>query len=488
MDGDCASAVVAITVNSVNDIPVAVDDNGIVDEDGNLNTSVSGNDLGLGDGPVIFSISTGVSHGLITFNSDGTFIYTPTADYYGNDGFTYTVCDVDNNCATATVNITVNPINDIPGAVYDNATVEKDKTLNGTVSGNDTGLGDGPVNFALTTGVSNGSLTLNTDGSYLYIPNAGYTGNDSFTYTVCDADGECSTATVTINVSEPDKIPVAVNDDVNLDEDNTLNGDVSANDTGLDDSPVNYSLETNVTHGTITFNQDGTYIYVPEENFNGTDGFTYRVCDADGDCATASVTITIIAVNDPPDAEPDYSTIKMNSGSSSINVSDNDTDVDGDLIENSIVIIQNPSSGSSVSAGNNGDIDYTPAPNFFGIDTIIYQIFDATGLSDIDTLFITVETDLKVTNSFSPNNDGINDKLIIPNIDDYDNEIFIYNRWGNEVYHVANYRNDVNAWDGRAQNKTKFGGDEILPVGTYFYILKINGSNKPLTGYIYLQY
>jgi gliding motility-associated-like protein/uncharacterized repeat protein (TIGR01451 family) len=92
-----------------------------------------------------------------------------------------------------------------------------------------------------------------------------------------------------------------------------------------------------------------------------------------------------------------------------------------------------------------------------------------------------------VPQGFSPNGDGLNDKLQIGGIDVYDNEIFIYNRWGNQVYHKTNYRNEVDAWEGYSEGKMTVGGEK-LPVGTYFYILYLEGFKKPLKGYIYLQY
>ena len=487
-NNECATATVTITVNPVNDTPVVANDNPTINEDIPLVGTVAGNDTGLGDGPITFTLTTDVTDGILIFNPDGTYTYTPDPDFNGTDSFTYTVCDYNGECATATVTITINPVNDVPVAVDDIQSIDMNGTLINSVGGNDTGLGDGSLTFALNTDVTNGTLTFNPDGIYTYTPDPDFSGTDSFTYTVCDLNGECSPATVTITVLVPDHIPIAVNDEISIDEDNVLNSNVFENDLGLEDAPVSFAILQNVLQGTLILNSDGTYNYTPAENFNGEDTFTYTVCDADGDCATATVTITVNVVNDAPVAEPDFYQVKMNAGTTLLNVSDNDTDVDNDLVPGSVVIIKSPNSGSEVSVDNLGNINYTPALNFFGIDSIPYQIFDATGLSDVDTFFVTIETEITVTNTFSPNGDGINDVLIIPNIEDYDNEIFIYNRWGNEVFHIVNYRNDINAWDGRAQSKTNFGGNQILPVGTYFYILKLNGNNKPLKGYIYLQY
>ncbi|MFN8258765.1 MAG: Ig-like domain-containing protein [Bacteroidales bacterium] len=347
----------------------------------------------------------------------------------------------------------------------------------------------------------------------------GASANIQITATVLVSGSYANTATVIGNEPDPtpgnetdlvipvpnkNTSPTAQDDNISVDE-NSLNNilDVLAdNGNGTDNfgtdgpSSTDLSILTAPQHGAATVDNNGTpndptddvIIYTPSSDFDGSDSFTYQICDANGDCSTGTVNVTVNNVNQPPVAASDYLSIKMNSGTVTINVTQNDTDPDNDLVPESAVLVKGSTNGSQATIDNNGNIVYTPAEDFFGIDTLIYKVYDAAGLFDTDTLFITVESEIKVTNTFSPNNDGINDKLYIKSIDGTDNEIFIYNRWGNEVFHVENYRNDVNAWNGRAQNKTRFGGDEVLPVGTYFYILYIKGSNKPLKGYIYLQY
>jgi gliding motility-associated-like protein len=290
------------------------------------------------------------------------------------------------------------------------------------------------------------------------------------------------------NFDNDASLPSAQSDIVSVDEDSSIICNVLNNDSGLEDGGLILTIINQPTNGLTIVNADNTVTYTPNVNYHGSDSFSYRVCDRFGDCSSALVSITVNSVFDAPVAEPDYYSVKINSGTTSMNVSDNDSDVDNDLVPGSVIVLKISSIGGSAIPDNMGNLDYTPALNFYGNDTIVYQIFDAVSLSDIDTLFVTVDNEISVANTFSPNGDGINDVLIIPNIEDYDNELFIFNRWGNEVFHALNYRNDANAWDGRAQSKTNLGGNEILPVGTYFYILKLKGSRKPIKGYIYLKY
>ncbi len=289
------------------------------------------------------------------------------------------------------------------------------------------------------------------------------------------------------NVDNDASQPFAQNDEIILDENTSATCAVLINDSGLEDGGLSVSIVTQPLNGKAVVNIDNTVTYTPANLYNGFDSFTYKVCDAFGDCSSAMVSVTVNPVNNPPIAEPDFYTVKMNTSNSLFNVSDNDSDTDNDLVAGSVVILQAPSSGSEASVNGLGDINYKPLQNFFGTDTIPYRIFDATGLSDIDTLFVTVEFEMSIVNTFSPNGDGLNDEFIIPNIEDYENEVFIYNRWGSEIFHTQNYRND-NAWDGRAQKKSNMGDNQVLPVGTYFYIVNIKGSDKPLKGYIYLKY
>ena len=142
------------------------------------------------------------SNGSLVFNSDGSYDYTPNANFVGTDSFTYTVTDADSGeSSTQTVSLTVNPVTDL-SAADDVASGNEDTTISASVASNDSTTSGGVLTYAVDTGVSNGSLVFNSDGSYDYTPNANFNGTDSFTYTVTDAaSGETSTQTVTLTVN-----------------------------------------------------------------------------------------------------------------------------------------------------------------------------------------------------------------------------------------------------------------------------------------------
>ena len=112
-DGDTSTATVTITVISVNNVPIAVADNAVTNEDTPLTGSVAGNDTPSGDGGNVWSKTTDPTHGSLVFNPDGTYTYTPNANFSGTDSFTYTITDADGDKSTATVTITVIPLPEI---------------------------------------------------------------------------------------------------------------------------------------------------------------------------------------------------------------------------------------------------------------------------------------------------------------------------------------------------------------------------------------
>jgi VCBS repeat-containing protein len=405
--GGTASSTLTINVTPVNDVPVAVNDNETVNEDGVLTATVTGNDTPSGDGGNVWTVVTTTTHGTLVFHLDGTYTYTPNANFNGTDSFTYTLCDVDHDCATATVTITVNSVNDVPVAVNDNETVNEDGVLTATVTGNDTPSGDGGNTWSVVTTTTHGTLVFNTDGTYTYTPNANFNGTDSFKYKVCDADGDCSEATVTITVVSVDDVPVAVNDNETVNEDGVLTATVTGNDTPSGDGGNTWSVVSTTTHGTLVFNTDGTYTYTPNANFNGTDSFKYKVCDADGDCSEATVTITVVSVDDVPVAVNDNETVNED-GVLTATVTGNDTPSgDGG---NVWTVVSTTTHGTLVF-NTDGTYTYTPNANFNGTDSFKYKVCDADGDCSEATVTITVnsvnDVPVAVNDNETVNEDGV---------------------------------------------------------------------------------
>ncbi|MBT9599367.1 MAG: tandem-95 repeat protein, partial [Vitreoscilla sp.] len=383
-DGDVSTATVTLNVGSVDDLPVAANDTFAATEDTTLNGNLGSNDTLSGDGGNTFALGAGPTHGTVVVNADGTFTYTPAANYNGPDSFTYTLIDADGDVSTATVTLNVGSVDDLPVAANDTFAATEDTALNGSLAGNDTLSGDGGNAFALGSGPAHGTVVVNADGTFTYTPAANYNGPDSFTYTLTDADGDVSTATVTLNVGSVDDLPVAANDTFAATEDTVLNGSLGANDTLSGDGGNAFALGTGPAHGTVVVNADGTFTYTPAANYNGPDSFTYTLTDADGDVSTATVTLNVGAVDDLPVASNDTFAATEDTVLSG-SLGSNDT-LSGDG-GNTFALGTGPAHGT-VTVNADGTFTYTPAANYNGPDSFTYTLTDADG--DVSTATVTL--------------------------------------------------------------------------------------------------
>jgi VCBS repeat-containing protein len=371
VDNDCATAIATVKIN---DVPLAANDNYTTAKNTPLTASVTGNDTPSADGGNTWTVTVPPTSGTVVLNPNGTFTFTPATNPTATVTFTYKVCDVDNDCATAVVTIR---INDVPVAVNDTFTTAEDTPVSGTLTGNDTASADGGNVWTKTSNPTNGTAAVNSDGTFTYTPNPNFFGTDTFTYKVCDADGDCSTATVTITITSVDDAPIAVNDAFTTAEDTPVSGSVTGNDTLSGDGGNVWSKVTNPANGTVVFSSNGTFTYTPNANFYGVDSFTYQICDADGDCSIATVTITITPVDEVPLAVNDSYTTPMDTpvvGSAQAN----DTpSPDGGNIWS---VVTGPTAAmGTVSFAPTGTFTFTPTTGFTGTATFTYKVCDIDG-------------------------------------------------------------------------------------------------------------
>ena len=279
---------------------------------------------------------------------------------------------------------------------------------------NDFGI---PTDGTLTvTDPSSGTVEVNdggtpddiSDDTITYVPNDGFEGTDTFEYTVCDLEGNCDTATITITVGEPIELDV-VDDAVTTPVNTQIEIDMLDNDFGI---PTDGTLTvTDPSSGTVEVNDGGTpddisddtITYVPNDGFEGTDTFEYTVCDLEGNCDTATIEINV--------------------------VNDNPTD---------------------------------PTDNAIEVNQLV-----------------------------TPNGDGRNEFLFIRGVDKIRNSTLrIFNRWGVAVYEGENYNNQNNVFDGRSRGRSTLSVEEYLPSGIYFYIFDyttLDGESKVDSEYLYIS-
>ncbi|AOY81600.1 Ig-like domain-containing protein [Moorena producens JHB] len=415
-NGGIGTATVNLTINPVNDPPIALDNTVTTDEDIAVNIDVINNDSDP-DGDSILTVVKPPNHGTAVVNDNGTpdnliddFItYISDPDYNGPDSFAYRLDDGVNRPATAIVNLTVTPVNDSPFPVDDTATTTEDTAVNINVLENDSDP-EQDSSLSIVSEPRDGTAVVNdngtpddvTDDFITYTPNPGYNGSDSFAYRLNDGVTFPGTAVVNLEVTSVNEIPEALDDTATTSEDTTVTIDVLDNDSDRDGDPLTLAIITNPSHGTafVIDNDtpsdptDDVITYTPNLNYTGSDQFTYLISDRNGGTDRATLNLNVTPVNDPPDAVDD-TVITDEEVAVTIDVLENDTDPEGDLL--SLVVVSAPSNGTAV-VNNNGTLDninddfitYTPDPGFSGNDSFIYQVYDGTDGLDTATVDITV--------------------------------------------------------------------------------------------------
>jgi VCBS repeat-containing protein len=356
---------------------------------------VLGNDIDVEGGFLSAQLVDPPTLGELTFNPNGTFIYTPDPNIFGTDTFTYRASDGSllSEVTAVTILITPGP-NAAPTAGANSYTVAEDTTLTRLavdgVLANDTDPDLDPLTAQLVSGPTHGSLTLNADGSFTYIPAADYSGSDSFTYRAFDGQAASNTATVSLSVTAVNDAPTAVADSYFAEAGQTLSvaaSGVLANDLNPDGGPFTTQLGTTTTHGVLSLNANGSFTYTPNAGFNAIDSFTYRAFD--GADLSDLVTVTINVDHRPVAAADSYNGLEDVPISISVGEGVLLNDSDGDDDPMTAVLLAGPSHGV-VALATNGSFSYTPAENYAGADSFTYRAFDGDQFSEPATVTITL--------------------------------------------------------------------------------------------------
>lgn len=396
-DGTLDSGVttVNLTINSVNDIPTAVNDSYSVAQGGTLTGNVLTNDMDVEGSALTSALVNGPASGTLTLNPDGSFRYQPNDSFSGTDTFTYRVNDGAADSGVATVTIQVTPNNVAPVAKADSYSMSEDGTLIIAASGvldNDTDADGNPLTAGLVTGPAHGTLTLEPDGSFTYVPTANYNGTDTFSYRANDGTVDSATVSVTIQVNAVNDEPLAFDDAYTVTKDRSLSGNVLANDSDVDGPALTASLVSGPINGKLTFNANGSFTYTPNANFSGTDTFIYRA--SDGSLSdTAIVTITVKSTNRGPKRPDATFSIAENSPNGTLVGALNGSDENGDDLTYTILngnrsgaFAIDPSTGK-ITVADSSQLDYETTDQF----TLRVKVSDPNGPSDVVTVTINLK-------------------------------------------------------------------------------------------------
>lgn len=413
---DGTTAVVSITINGANDAPMAVDDSLLGDEDTALTTAnVLANDS---DPDTVLSAAnisdfSQATNGSVINNGDGTFGYTPTLNFSGDDSFTYTLDDGVGGVVSGSVNITVAaqndaPRNSLPDAITANENIAL--SISGlSVSDVDAGTNVVSVSLSVQNGIiavddnaavtNNGSASLNIVSdlatvntllaSLIYTPGDDFVGDDSLSITTSDngssgAGGnldDTDVLAITVLANQAATIAGELSGVAVEDSPTSVAGTLTANDPDDTDNLFQAQVSSAGTFGIFDLLSNGNWNYALDNanasvntlNVNDSTVDSFSVTSIDG--TTATVTITINGANDAPDAVDDSSLGDEDTILSTANVLANDSDPDNILAANNISSFTQASDGMVVNNGD-GTFSYTPGLNFNGADSFTYTVDD----------------------------------------------------------------------------------------------------------------
>ncbi|WP_417258747.1 cadherin-like domain-containing protein [Celeribacter sp.] len=470
-NGGTSSATHTIDVTPVNDDPVAVDDNDTTDEDTEVVVDLIGNDTDVDGDPLsLGSVSVDPAFGTVVDNGDGTVTFKPAPDYNGPVTIDYTVVDGQGGEDDGQAVISVGAVNDAPVANDDEDTTLEDTAITVDLIGNDTDPdGDTLTVINATVPADQGTLVDNGDGTVTFTPAPDFNGEATISYEISDGNGGTDTGVHTVNVTPVDDAPVTEDDTATTPEDTAVTIDVLDNDTDPDGQPLTISDATvPADQGTVEI-VGNELVFTPAPDFNGPATITYTAQDPDGNETPGTVTVDVTPVNDAPDAVDDTASTDFNTAVT-IDVLDNDTDVDGDDLK----VVAATSPDGTVDINADGTITFTPTDGFEGETTITYTIEDDGGLQDTAEVTVTVDEQpldgivegtsgddlIDVTYTGDPEGDMVdNNDEILPG--EGPNDDIIYGYDGDDTIYAGEGDDDI---DGGTGDDTIFGedGDDII--------------------------
>ena len=320
-------------------------------------------------------------HGQLDLETNGAFVYTPDAAFYGFDYFSFEVCDpnnVENSCADGIVSIEVTLVNQAPVAVDQTVHMPKNAaSVTGTLQATD--MDGNGLTFTKISSAQHGAVTVNANGAFTYEPAAGYAGQDSFTWRANDGSLNSNTATVSLVVNIPASAYVAaVNQSALMALNEAVSGKLEA--TSSVGAALSYEKVSGPAHGSLVVAADGTYRYTPAANYTGKDEFSFAAKDGQVSSNVARVTLLVGKAG----AAPAANALRLNAASRQTTTGQ----VSGSA--GAFILVKAPEHGV-IAFRADGSFSYTPQIGYYGTDSFTFQVFDGTLFSSAAVVSLTVD-------------------------------------------------------------------------------------------------
>ncbi len=364
---------VFVTVNNVNDAPVATDDLAATDPGTPVTIPVLANDTDV-DGDTLTVTDATSADGTVVVNADGTVTFTPAAGFTGDAVIDYTIDDGNGASDTAQVSVSVGETSTAPVAEDDTAVTDEDTTVVIPVLANDSDAEGDPLTVTEASS-PDGTVEINPDGTLSFTPDRDFNGTTTISYTINDGNGGEDTATVDVTVNPVNDGPVAEDDTATTDAGTPVTVPVLDNDSDVEGDPLTV-ITASSPHGDVEINPDGTLTFTPADGFTGEAAVNYTISDgALTDPAVLFVTVEPATIENNPPVTEDDTAITNQDAPVVIDVLANDSDPDGDPLE-----VQSATSpNGDVTINDDGTITFNPTPGFSGPADITYVASDGLG-------------------------------------------------------------------------------------------------------------
>ncbi len=407
------------------------------------------------------NITWNISNGNFTSTSiDGRVVtFTPATNQSGTDNVSATITDEAGNVNTQELIINYESIPDAPVANDDIDATEFNESKTTQVLNNDTDVENDivPTLTEIVTQPSNGTVSVNIDGSINYTPNNNFEGNDFYDYEITDATGLKDTARVTITTNvNPNTAPVlSVIPDDNTNEDVTKIGPLLDNYV-TDDSTIDANIQWIVNSSDesklkVVVNEDRKVEFTPQLNQFGTINVTYIAKDEGGLESSITQQFTINPINDAPTLNS-IANVSFNEDNNYVGPTITGSDVEDALSEMVLSAISN-NPDIQVNIDENKTPTYTATTNYNGSGTVTFTLTDTNGLEDTANVNVTI----------NPINDAPIETSLIGSQSINENTYFEFN-WQSKTSDVDNSDNELTPSILTLQNATYTLNDSILRI------------------------